>query len=82
MGDRVTPIYAIFKQFFAQIGVTRLPIFLARDLDTQIGQKILKILDSDSILTTIWLPSSSGTQKNLSLLFFWQKAQLEGFYVL
>ena len=81
MGNRVTPIWAIFKQFFAQIGFTRLPISRARDLETQIGRKILKILDSDLILRTIWLPNSSGTQKNLSFLFFGIKAQLKGCFM-
>ena len=43
MGNQVTPIWAIFKQFFAQIGVALLPISRARDLETQIGRKILNI---------------------------------------
>ena len=51
-GDRVTPIRAIFKQFFAEIGVTGSHISQARDLETRIGQKILKIWDSEYILRT------------------------------
>ena len=64
----------ILEQYLAEIGVTRLLMSRARDIETQIGQKILKIYDSEQILRTIWLPSSSGTQKNLSLLFFGKKA--------
>ena len=81
MGDRVTPISDKYRLKIAQIGVTRLPISRARDLENQIGRKILKILDSDLILRTIWLPSSSGTQKNLSFLFFGIKAQLKGCFM-
>ena len=46
-GDRVTPIWAIFKQYLAEIGVARLLVYQARDIETQIGQKILKIYDSE-----------------------------------
>ena len=46
-GGWVTPIWAIFKQYLAEIGVARLPVFQATDLETQIGQKILKIWDSE-----------------------------------
>ena len=46
-GDRVTPIWAIFKQYLAEIGVAGSLISRARDLETQIGQKIMKILDSE-----------------------------------
>ena len=35
MGNQVPPIIAIFKHFFAQIGVTRSPISQARDLETK-----------------------------------------------
>ena len=43
----MTPIRAIFKQYLAEIGVAQLPVNQATDLETQIGQKILKIWDSE-----------------------------------
>ena len=70
--SRSTLDYLFVITSLAQIGVTWSVISRARDLETQIGQKILKILDSDLILRTIWLPNSSGTPQKLSSLF-WAK---------
>ena len=43
--DQVTPISAKNRLKIAQIGVTRSPVSRARDLETGIGKKILKIWD-------------------------------------
>ena len=74
MSNQATPISAKYCLKIAQMGVTRSPISRARDLETRNGQKIPKNWYSEQILRTIWLPSSSGTRKNLSLLFLAKKA--------
>ena len=47
MSNRATTISAKYCLKIAQIEATGLPVFWARDIETQIGQKILKIWDSE-----------------------------------
>ena len=47
MSNQATPISPKYCLKIAQIGVTRSPVSRARDLETQISQKILKIWDSE-----------------------------------
>ena len=48
MSNQTTPILAKYCLKIAQIGVTGSPVSRARDLETQNGQKIMKIWDSKS----------------------------------
>ena len=47
MSKQANPISVKFFLIIAQIGVTQPPVSQARDLKTQIGQKIMKIWDSE-----------------------------------
>ena len=81
MSNQVTLFLLKFCYIWVKIGVTWLLVSRARDLETQICQKIMKIWYSKQILRTIWLPSSFGTQKKFELPFFGRKAQLEGVFM-
>ena len=59
---------------FTQIGVAWSLVTQARGPETEIGRKIHKFQCQEQILRTIWLSSSSGSEKKLSLLFFGKKA--------